>query len=97
MYKNEEEKLSDIVMGEAVMVLLSNDAAISKTALIRQLQDMAATETEVVRQRACRRAIAEVRQSQAQEQNRQTHEIRDRDNVTHMFTSDGPANGAKKH
>ncbi|MBC3945903.1 hypothetical protein H8S21_11255 [Erwinia persicina] len=98
MYRNEDEELlSDIILGEAVMVLLKADAAISSSALIRQLQSMAAAEKELYRQRACRRAIAEVRNHQAPERHSDTREIRDRDNVTHLFTSEGPADGTKKH
>ncbi|MBD8165235.1 hypothetical protein [Erwinia persicina] len=99
MYRNEDEEelLSDIILGEAVMVLLKADAAISSSALIRQLQAMAAGEKELTRQRACRRAIAEVRSYQAPEPDTDTREIRDRDNVTHLFTSEGPADGTKKH
>ncbi|MEN5015795.1 hypothetical protein ABEH87_05455 [Erwinia sp. Eh17-17] len=99
MYRNEDEEelLSEIMLGEAVMVLLKSDAAISSAALIRQLQSMAAVEQETLKQRACRRAIAEVRDSQAADRASDTKEIRDRDNVTHLFTSEGPADGTKKH
>ncbi|MFK8257643.1 hypothetical protein ACFL9S_07640 [Erwinia sp. AnSW2-5] len=99
MYRNEDEEelLSDIILGEAVMVLLKADAAISSSALIRQLQMMAATEKEISRQRACRQAIAEVRDHQPPVRDSDTQEIRDGDNVTHLFTSEGPADGTKKH
>lgn len=97
MYRNEDEEelLSDIILGEAVMVLLKADAAISSAALIRQLQSMAAAEKDPSRQRVIRQAIAEVRNYQAPD--RSTHEIRDRDNVAHFFTSEGPSDGTKKH
>ena len=99
MYRNEDEEeiLSDIIMGEAVMVLLKADAAISSAALVRQLQSMAAAEKDLSRQRACRRAIAEVRNYQSPERHHDTQEIRDRDNVTHLFTSEGTSDGSKKH
>lgn len=99
MYRNEDEEelLTDVILGEAVMVLLKADAAISSAALIRQLQLMVAAEKETFRQRAFRRAIAEVRNNQAPERDSDTQEIRDRDNVTHLFTSEGPADGTKKH
>jgi len=99
MYRNEDEEelLTDVMLGEAVMVLLKADAAISSAALIRQLQVMVAAENEPSRQRACRRAIAEVRHSLVPEQDSDAQEIRDRDNVTHLFTSEGPADGTKKH
>ncbi|WP_338563928.1 hypothetical protein [Erwinia sp. E_sp_B04_7] len=92
MYKNEDEKLIDILLGEAVMVLLKDDAAISNAALIRQLQAMASAESDTVRQRACRRAISEVRSYMAAD-----HESNKHENMTHMFSSEGPPDGTKKH
>ncbi|MBV4366015.1 hypothetical protein ACMGGR_16155 [Erwinia sp. BNK-24-b] len=97
MYRNDEEKLVDIVLGEAVLALLKGDAAINNAALIRQLQAMSAVEKNATRQRACRQAITDVRNNIKSGSNRYTHEIRDTDNVTHLFTSEGPPNGTKKH
>lgn len=91
MYKNENEKLIDILLGEAVMVLLQDDAIISNAALIKQLQTMAIRETDVVRQRACRRAVSVIR----------SHLLTDRDGARndhlHTFNSDGPEDGTRKH
>lgn len=91
MYKNENEKLIDILLGEAVMVLLRDDAAISNAALIKQLQAMAMRETDVVRQRACRRAVSVIR----------SHLSADRDGARndslHSFNSEGPEDGTRKH
>lgn len=97
MYKSEDEKLSDKMMGEAVMVLLRQDAAISNSALIRQLRDMVAVETNLRRRCALMCAIDEVSQHLNAKPAANTIEIRDRDYVTHFFTSEGPANGVKKH
>ncbi|WP_042958948.1 hypothetical protein [Erwinia tasmaniensis] len=97
MYKSEDEKLSDKMMGEAVMVLLRQDAAISNSALMRQLRDMVTVETDPRRQVALMRAIDEVSQYLSVKPPANRIEIRDRDNVTHFFTSEGPANGVKKH
>jgi len=97
MNRSDEEKLTDIMMGEAVLTLIRADGVISNAALIHQLQLMAKAEIDAVKRRACQRAIHEVRASQPDTQNRMTHEIRDRDNVVHLFTSDGPADGTKKH
>ncbi|MGB9098838.1 hypothetical protein [Erwinia sp.] len=97
MYRNDEEKLTDIVIGEAVMVLLKDDSAISNTALIKQLQAMTADEMDLARQRACRRAVSEVRGYIADERREAGKDVRDSENVSHMFTNDGPADGTKKH
>ncbi|RRZ93573.1 hypothetical protein [Erwinia sp. 198] len=97
MYRNDDEKLIDIVLGEAVLVLLKTDATINNAALIRQLQAMAAVEKSAARHRACKQAITDVRNNIKTGNNRYTHEIRDVDNVTHLFTSEGPPDGTKKH
>ena len=97
MYRNDDEKLIDIVLGEAVLVLLKTDATINNAALIRQLQAMAAVEKSAARHRACKQAIIVVRNNIKTGNNRYTHEIRDVDNVTHLFTSEGPPDGTKKH
>ncbi|WP_380184723.1 hypothetical protein [Kalamiella sp. sgz302252] len=97
MYRNDEEKLIDIILGEAVLALLKSDAAINNAALIRQLQAMAAVEKSAARHRACKQAILDVRNNIKSGSNRYTHEIRDMDNVTHLFTSEGPPDGTKKH
>lgn len=97
MYKNEEEKLSEKLMGEAVMALLNQDAPISNFALMRQLYAMAAAEKKSLRQVALKRAIAEVSHYQNVKRTTSTLEIRDRSNVTHFFTDEGPADGTKKH
>ncbi|WP_048697127.1 hypothetical protein [Erwinia piriflorinigrans] len=97
MYKSEDEKLSDKMMGEAVMVLLKQDAAVSNSALMRQLRHMIAVEKNSLRQDALMRAIDEVSQYMGVKRATNTVEIRDRDNVAHFFTSEGPVDGAKKH
>ena len=97
MYRNNDEKLIDIVLGEAVLALLKSDAVINNAALIRQLQAMAAVEKSAVRHRACKQAILDVRNNIKSGNNRYTHEIRDMDNVKHLFTSEGPPDGTKKH
>ncbi|WP_075182105.1 hypothetical protein [Pantoea sp. 1.19] len=97
MYRSDEEKLIDTILGEAVIALLKGGGAINNAILIRQLQNMAASEKDPARQQACKQAIAEVRNNMTATRNRTTHEIVDRDNVRHLFTSDGPPEGTKKH
>ncbi|WP_158780684.1 hypothetical protein [Pantoea sp. BAV 3049] len=97
MYKNEDEKLIDILLGEAVMVLLKEDAAISNAALIKQLHAMAAAESDAARQLTFRRAINEVRNYSAPNRDGFSQEIRDSDNVMHLFTNEESQDGSKKH
>ena len=57
-----EEKMADIMIGEAVTALLNEDAAISWAALTDRLRSAIENETDEDRVRAGLRAIEEVRQ-----------------------------------
>ncbi|WP_034917990.1 MULTISPECIES: hypothetical protein [Erwinia] len=95
MYKNEEDKLTDIMLGEAVLALLHGGGPVTNAALIDQLRTMIDVEQDEIKKRACKRAINEVRESK--NNTRTTHEVRDRDNVRHIFNNDGPSDDTKKH
>ncbi|MGB9097912.1 hypothetical protein [Erwinia sp.] len=97
MDRNEEEKLIDILLGEAVLVLLKEEAAISNAALIKQLKLLSVTETHVLRQRAYRLAINEVRNYTSADISVTSHDVRDRDHKRHLFNHEGPPDGTKKH
>lgn len=60
MSKNDDERLVDILTGEAVMALLAQDSPVFAEHVVAQLQAMAASERNPVRQRAFQRAIAEL-------------------------------------
>ncbi|CAK6501282.1 hypothetical protein PANPB_00153 (plasmid) [Pantoea sp. Nvir] len=60
MSKNDDEKLVDILIGEAVMVLLQQESPVFAKHVVAQLQAMAASERNPVRQRAFQHAIAEL-------------------------------------
>lgn len=94
---DEEQKLTDILIGEAVLTLLRQDAVMNTSALIDRLQAMASGEHDTLRQRACRRAISEVRASRQSDNGSVTQEVRDHENVMHMFNNDGPSDDSKKH
>ncbi|MEM6158980.1 hypothetical protein AAH446_00235 [Erwinia sp. P6884] len=96
MYQKDEDILTDIVFGEAILALLRGDAPVSNASLIQQLQHMAAVEKIPARQRACQLAIAEVKNNRPAPPKPVTHRVRGRDNI-HLFTSEGPPDGAKKH
>lgn len=97
MDRNDEEILLDIVLGEAVMALLKDDAAIGNAALIKQLQRLSETETDSTRKRVYRLAIAEVRNYASARAAVTRHKVGDRDNKRHLYNHQGPADGAKKH
>lgn len=61
MNKIDDEKLCDILIGEAVIELLSDKARISRRALLTKLQAMLEGEKDESRRRATKLAIREVR------------------------------------
>ena len=63
MYKSNEERLTDIVIGEATLELLLSDKAVSSRALMDVLQRMATEEADEDRQQVIVRAINEVQQN----------------------------------
>ena len=97
MNRSEEEQLTDILMGEAVLALLKMGKRISSRSLLSQLQLIQKNENYQPRRQACARAIAEVESSMAPTSPRTTVTVRDGENVSHFFTSDGPTNNARKH
>ncbi|MDW8847799.1 hypothetical protein SD961_18235 [Erwinia sp. MMLR14_017] len=97
MYKDDEERLTDIILGEAVMVLLKDDASINSANLLRLLHSMSASEKDTFRQQACRSAIAELRNYSFFETEETGADQPGRDDMSHLFTSDGPPDGSKKH
>ncbi|WAT02115.1 hypothetical protein [Rouxiella chamberiensis] len=97
MNRNDDEKLSDIMMGKAVLALLHGGGPVSTAALITQLQALADEEKSEARKRACERAINEVRNSATASRNRTTFKVRGSDNVGHIFSSEGPSDDKKKH
>ena len=97
MKRSEEEKMTDIVMGEAALALLKMGKRISSRSLLSQLQSIQENESHQSRREACSRAIAEVESSMASTSPRTTVTVRDGENVSHFFTSDGPTKNARKH
>ncbi|MDW8844965.1 hypothetical protein SD961_03490 [Erwinia sp. MMLR14_017] len=63
MFPDEEEKLTDIMLGDAVLYLLQEGSAINVSALIATLQKMAEREESAIYQQACLNALKNVRNS----------------------------------
>ncbi len=97
MKKHENDKLTDILMGEAVLALLQKGKHISARSLLSELHIMLNEESTVSRQLACLNAIAEVESAVATALPRTTVTVRDGEDVGHLFTNDGPADNARKH
>ncbi|MEW4191953.1 hypothetical protein QQG41_26235 [Klebsiella pneumoniae] len=60
MYRNEEERLSETVMGEAVIELLNERAPITNARLLVKLQTFLLAAEETWREAAIRSAIRDV-------------------------------------
>ena len=61
MYRTEEEKLTEIMLGEAVLSLVQEGKVIGWESLIAALEDMARRQKDARRRNACISAIEEVR------------------------------------
>ncbi len=83
LYRSDEERLTDILMGDAILQLLET-GSVSDSALLNKLNDMASCESDPKRQHALQRAIAEVRKS-IQTFSRDAIILKDVDNVRHVF------------
>ena len=60
MYRSEEEKITDVMIGEAVLTLLKSESPISSNALIAQLEAMAGETDDATKLQAIKVAIVEV-------------------------------------
>ncbi|AEX54386.1 hypothetical protein [Rahnella aquatilis] len=97
MYRSNEERLTDKLIGEAVISLLKSKSPISTDRLIAQLQFMAASADSINRKTACEQIINEIRHDLADKRARITYEVRDVDNVRHFFNAEGPSDDKKSH
>ena len=97
MYRSNEEKLTDKLIGEAVVSLLKSKKQISTDKLIAQLQYMAVSADSINRKSACEQVINEIRHNIAQKRGQISYEVRDVDNVLHFFNAEGPSDDKKRH
>lgn len=97
MYRSDDEKLTDVMIGEAVLTLLKSDKPVSSDALITQLELMAAEADDDSKVSVIRKAITEVRNGMVAARKRVQGDGAERDKQTHRMNSDGPPEGSKKH
>ncbi|MFW0700259.1 hypothetical protein [Pantoea sp. R13S299] len=97
MYRSEDEKLTDVMIGEAVLTLLKSDKPVSSDALITQLERMAAEADDDSKVSVMRKAITEVRNGMVAARKRVQGDGAERDKTTHRMNSDGPPEGSRKH
>ncbi|KNC13349.1 hypothetical protein AC790_10060 [Pantoea sp. RIT-PI-b] len=95
MYRSDEERLTDIIMGDAILQLLKKSGPVSTRALLDKLRIMASLERDPPRQAALSRAMTEVMHHIDVPQQSGVA-LKDTDNVTHIFRNrDGSGNGTK--
>lgn len=97
MYRSEVDKLTDIVIGEAVLALLKEDAPVSGATLISRLNAMLKQEEDEGRQQALRRALSEVRQQLPAARRQDLSRLQVDNSNQAIMNDDGPPAGAKKH
>lgn len=97
MQRNDNEKLNDSLLGEAVLALLKSGGDVTIAGVIEQLKSMALTAKDDVIRRACERTLGEVNDSLTSTHATRSYNVRDRNNVLHHFTAEGQQNGKKNH
>ncbi len=99
MYRSNNQKLTDEIIGEAVLALLHAKGPVTTKALIAQLQSMESHASDAVRREAIIAAIADVRSSLSEGKRNEMREQQNRDNVHSLFgEGDKKSSGSsKKH
>jgi len=97
MYKSNDERLTDILIGEATLELLLSGKAVSSRALKEILQRMADHEEDEDRQLALVRAINEVQQNLNTQSGQSRVALRDRNNAEHHFKGEAIPGDKRKH
>lgn len=88
MNRDTVQKLTDIMMGEAVLSLLHDGSTVSASVLITRLHMLAANEQSEARRQACEWAIAEIRNSHNAPSNSDTQQVHNGENVHYLFNHD---------
>ena len=83
MDNHDNEKLRDIMLGEATLALLEQQLPLDNLALVRQLRTIAAREPNDARRKACLAAIREVRKMQVSADDEFSRRPADDENVFH--------------
>ncbi|MEZ3498429.1 hypothetical protein [Pantoea sp. KPR_PJ] len=97
MYKSNDERLTDILIGEATLELLLSGKAVSSRALKEILQRMAEKEEDDDRYQALMRALNEVQQNLNSQTDQSRVTLRDRNNAEHHFKGEAIPGDKRKH
>ncbi len=99
MKRSEIEQLTDEIIGEAVLSLLTENSPINLQALVMRLQSMEASASDYQRQDIIARVIAEVTRNSSEARRHAANESGkwDSDNVHQLFGNRQPTSNRKKH
>ncbi|WAH52927.1 hypothetical protein LMA04_02405 [Pseudescherichia vulneris] len=98
MSRSEIEQLTDELIGEAVLSLLSENGPVNTRALIARLRAMEAKEADTRRRETLGRVIAEINKTIKVSMREQTKsESKQQDNVVQLFGSIQQQGTSKKH
>ncbi len=103
MSRSESEQLTDELIGEAVLSLLSENGPVNTRALITRLRSMEAKETDIRRRETLGRVIAEItKTTKVSMRHKAGREQKDsqsehKDNVIQLFGNSQQQSTSKKH
>ncbi|WP_312453505.1 hypothetical protein [Pseudescherichia sp.] len=103
MNRSEIEQLTDELIGEAVLSLLSENGPVNTRALVTRLRAMEAKEADIRRREILGRVIAEINNNTKVSMRRQAGreqkdpESEQKDNVFQLFGSSQQQSTSKKH
>ena len=96
MKHNDDDKIIDILIGEAVLSLLHENGPISSMALVARLEQMAENE-DAAKVALLHQAIVEVREGISTARNRNHAEPSANDSHRHVASIRNAPQGSKKH
>ena len=98
MKRSEIDQLTDELIGEAVLSLLSENGPVNTRALITRLRAMEAKEADTRRRETLGRVIAEInKNSDVSMRDRTQSTSKQQDNVVQLFGSSQQQSTSKKH
>ena len=97
MNRSEIEQLTDLLIGEAVLSLLSENGPVNTRALITRLRSMEAKETDSRRRETLGRVIAEISKANVSMRDQRDAGSEKKDNVFQLFGNSQQQGTSKKH
>lgn len=100
MNRSENEQLTDVLIGEAVLFLLRSKKPVTTRALISRLRNMVSVETDIQRRELLEHVIAEISAREKDVQRQRTvdkAQHRKADNVLTLFGAKHRSGTSRKH